>query len=277
MTQENQKPYVIVLGNEKGGTGKSTTAMHIMTALLKLGYSVGSIDVDARQGTLTRYVENRRHYIKKHGIDLKLPEHYAVLRSSLKDLEAAMTEEQEHFNAAFQKLQTHPFIIIDTAGSDTYLSRYAHSFADTLVTPLNDSFVDLDVLTHLEPESLQIASPSIYAEWVWEQKKQKALRDRGTIDWIVLRNRLTTIHSKNKEKMENVLSTLSKRLAFRLLPGFSERVIFRELFTSGLTLLDLHETGENLTLSHIAAKQELRNLMESFKLPGLQEKVASNF
>lgn len=269
----SKRPYIIVLGNEKGGTGKSTTAMHVMTALLRLGYTVGSMDIDARQGTLSRYLENRKTFAKNYDIDLPMPIHCRLERSKDDSTKTAEGEDRKTFEEAFTRLNHTDFIVIDTPGHDLYLSRLAHSYADTLITPLNDSFIDLDVLAHLKPDSLELEKPSIYADWVWEEKKNRAVRDRGSIDWIVLRNRLSHIHATNKEKMENVLNTLSKRLAFRQVPGFSERVIFRELFLSGLTLLDLQDVGRPLTLSHVAAKQELRNLMNHIKVATLEEKV----
>jgi chromosome partitioning protein len=266
MSVEN-KPYIIVLGNEKGGTGKSTVTMHVITALLWKGYKVGSIDVDARQGTLSRYVENRQHCVQQSGLALPLPTHIAVFRSDLESVTAAQQEEEMRFTQALEQLHDSHFIVIDTPGSDTHLSRLAHSYANTLITPLNDSFIDLDMLVRVAPDSLDILRPSTYAEMVWDQKKQRAMRDGGKIDWIVLRNRLASIHSRNREEMERVLGALSKRIGFRLLPGFGERVIFRELFLNGLTLLDMRETGTPMTLSHVAAKQELTDLLEGLNLP----------
>ena len=166
-----------------------------------------------------------------------------------------------------QQFQDHDYIVIDTPGSDSYLSRLAHSFADTLITPLNDSFVDLDMLVRVNADSLDILKPSTYSEMVWDQKKQRAIRDGGSIDWIVMRNRLSSIYSRNKEEMEKVLKALSKRIGFRLVDGFGERVIFRELFLSGLTLLDMRENNVPLSLSHMAAKQELSSLMDVIQLP----------
>jgi chromosome partitioning protein len=262
-----QKPYMIVLGNEKGGTGKSTVAMHVITALLWQGYKVGSIDVDARQGTLTRYVENRRHRMKSSGLDLPISDHQPIYRSQRESVSEAQQEEQSRFSETIELFRDKDFIVIDTPGSDTYLSRLAHSYADTLITPLNDSFIDLDMLVRISPDSLDILRPSTYSEMVWDQKKQKAMRDSGSIDWIVLRNRLSSIHSRNKEEMERVLQALAKRIGFRLVPGFGERVIFRELFLSGLTLLDLRKTNTPMTLSHVAAKQELSSLFEKIQLP----------
>ncbi len=271
-TSETRKAYVVVLGNEKGGTGKSTAAMHIITNLLRQNYKVASIDVDARQGTLSRYVENRRLRAKNTGEDLPLPEHEAIFKSSLPNVEEAETEEKGKIFSTISRFQDHDYIVIDTPGSDSYLSRLAHSFADTLITPLNDSFIDLDMLVRVNADSLDILKPSTYSEMVWEQKKQRAIRDGGSIDWIVMRNRLSSIHSRNKEEMEKVLNALAKRIGFRLVSGFGERVIFRELFLSGLTLLDMRESNLPLSLSHVAAKQELANLMELIQLPSQNQR-----
>lgn len=267
-------PYVIVLGNEKGGTGKSTAAMHIITSLLRKGFRVGSIDVDARQGTLSRYVENRKNRNSVNGENLPLPDHEPIFKSNNENVLQAQEEEKNKFNDIVEKFKNHDYIVIDTPGSDSYLSRLAHSFADTLITPLNDSFVDLDMLVRVNSDSLDILKPSTYSEMVWEQKKQKAIRNGGSIDWIVMRNRLSSLNSRNKEEMERVLGALAKRIGFRLMAGFGERVIFRELFLNGLTLLDMRETNAPMSLSHLAAKQELADLMEAIQLPDQKLKSA---
>ena len=271
----SKKPYVIVFGNEKGGTGKSTTAMHVMTALMRMGYKVASMDIDARQGTFTRYVENRRYYAEASQKKLPLPTlHMPILRAVDDLVKAAEAKDRENLENALKAMEGNDFIVIDTPGNDTFLSRLAHSYADTLITPINDSFLDLDVLVHLQPDSLDMKSPSIYSDWVWDQKKVRAARDRGTIDWVVLRNRLSTMQTRNRDKMNQVLNILSKRLGFRLAQGFNERVIFRELFTSGLTVLDLRDAERPLTLSHMAAKVELMDLMQLINFPNLKEKIA---
>lgn len=255
------RPYVIVLGNEKGGTGKSTLAMHVITSLLHKGFSVGSIDIDARQGTLSRYIENRHRYIEKMGQELPLPMHHRLARSSLSDVEKGNEEDALHLTAILEQLASQDFIVIDTPGSDSFLSRKAHSYADTLITPLNDSFIDLDLLVQLDIAPENMLHPSLYAEMVWEQRKQRATRDGGSIDWIVLRNRMGNLRTRNREQMDHVLSLLSKRIGFKLCTGFGERVIFKELFLSGLTLVDTEKTGITLTISHVTARQELRTLM----------------
>ena len=259
-----RKPHIIVLGNEKGGSGKSTTAMHLIVALLRSGMSVGSIDLDARQGTLSRYVENRR----ASAMELPLPvsRHVPIQASRVDSVLAAAEEDRGRFGDALAEFKDCDFVVIDTPGSDTGLSRIGHAHADTLVTPLNDSFLDLDLLARLDREGQKILGPSVYAEAVWEQRKRRALTgERAAIDWIVMRNRLSSLDARNKRDIGRLLEQLSRRIGFRLAPGFSERVVFRELFPRGLTLLDLNlgTGGPALKMSHVAARQEVRALLQA--------------
>lgn len=263
----DNKPYIIVVGNEKGGTGKSMISMHIITSLLDLGFSVGSIDIDSRQGTLSRYIINRESAAQGDPTIL-MPTHFAFNRSMNNDRKLAEEEDRENMLAVMHELQDKDFIVFDTPGSDNFASRFAHSYADTLITPINDSFVDLDLLVHVENGKMH---PSIYSEMVWNQKKNKAIRQGGTIDWIVVRNRLSNLNSRNKSEIEKVLKELSKRLGFRVADGFSERVIFKELFLKGLTVLDIK--GQKFSMSHLSAKQELRNLLSM--IPIIAERMKS--
>lgn len=268
-----KKPYIIVFGNEKGGTGKSTAAMHVMVYLLRLDFKVGCIDVDARQGTLSRYIENRIRYNQVHKERLPIPLHKAVLKSELEEIKKNEQDEKERFSQVLFDLSDCDFIVIDTPGNDTNLSRLAHSYADTIITPLNDSFIDLDMLVRLNSNDPNNLRPSVYSEMIWEQKKNRLMRDKQPIDWIVMRNRLTNLYAKNKEEMFKILTALSKRVGYRLMNGFSERVIFRELFVQGLTLLDLQDVGIPLSMSHIAARQEVRSILDMLQLPHLQAKL----
>ena len=261
--------HVIVFGNSKGGTGKSTTAMHVAAGLLNEGRKVGVIDLDAQQGTLTRYIENRRAFAETHGMALPHPNLRRIESSTQSALERARVEERERFAQVFAEFAAScDFVLIDTPGGESNLSFIGHSHADTLITPLNDSFIDLDVLARVDPDSHKVLRPSRYAAAVWETRKARARRDRGSIDWIVLRNRLTSLDAHNKRAMANALDALAARIGFRLAPGLSERVIYRELFLSGLTLLDLRagELGNHLSMSHLAARQELRALMAALGL-----------
>jgi chromosome partitioning protein len=267
-----------VLGNEKGGSGKSTTAMHLALALAYDGAKVGTIDVDSRQGTLSRYIENRQTFLREKGLKLPLPEHRSVLISDLRNRDQAEAAERERFGGAFLELAAScDFLIIDTPGSNTHLSRISHIEADTLLTPLNDSFIDLDLLARVEPETFRILRPSIYSESVWTQRQQRAAAGHRPVDWLVMRNRLASLDARNKREMERVVAALSQRLGFRVAPGLSERVIYRELFLKGLTLLDLREkaAGVAMTMSHVAARQELRTLLGELNLPPVAPLVAT--
>lgn len=266
------QPHMIVLGNEKGGSGKSTTAMHIVVALLSEGHRVGIIDLDARQKTLASYIKNREDYCKANNQDLPMPIVKVLPSSGLKDRDEAESDELERFLTTIESLaDISDAIVIDCPGNDTHLARLAHAGADTLVTPVNDSFVDIDLLAKVNPESHEIEGGSLYSEMVWEARKLRASTDRSNIDWVVLRNRLGNLNARNKQAVEGVLSKLSKRVGFRYISGLGERVIYRELFLKGLTLMDLKDVGgidgKGLTMSHVAARQELRLLMDSLSLP----------
>lgn len=261
------RPYVIVLGNEKGGTGKSTIAMHIVVYLLNQGHSVGTIDIDARQGTFSRYFEHRARTAQTNS-NIRLPNHIGIFPSQESSIEEAHKMDKANLEAALNGRLDCQFIIIDTPGNNTFLSQTAHSYADTLVTPLNDSFIDLDVLVRVE-DDMKTMKPSVYAEMVWNQRKTRAIKRERPIDWIVIRNRLTTLFTKNRKDVNIILDALARRIGFRLGTGFCERVIFRELFLSGLTVLDLDENLTPLSLSHIAARQELRELIAFMRLPNV--------
>jgi chromosome partitioning protein len=273
INSNTNRPYVIVLGNEKGGTGKSTVSMHIIAHLLRLGFKVASMDLDARQGTLSRYIENRKHYCETKNVTLPIPTHMTLHRSLKENIKEAEQEEAAALEAAMQECANFNFVVIDTPGNDTHLSREAHARADTLITPMNDSFVDLDVLMQIKDIRKNELRPSTYAETIWNQKKVRLMRDKVSMDWIVLRNRLSNLNATNKKEMWKILNLLSGRLGYRLAEGFGERVIFRELFLHGLTLLDLKDLGMPMQISHVAARQELRSLIQMIKLPALEERL----
>ena len=263
--------HVLVLGNEKGGSGKSTVAMHIFVALARTGKKVGAIDLDLRQQSFFRYLENRETYGLKVGRNLLMPvrERLALSSNPLKDEAAA--EEVAMLEAAVARLSAScEFVIIDTPGSFTTYAQAAHVLADTLVTPMNDSLIDFDLLGRIDAMTGKVIGPSLYAEQVWQARQRRAAAGKTPVDWVVLRNRVSTLHARNKRRVGGALANLSQRIGFRVIPGFSERVIFRELFLNGLTLLDLKSMGESsLNLSQVAARQELRDLIKALELPGV--------
>lgn len=135
---------------------------------------VASIDLDGRQGTLTHYIQNRSAYAAARGIGPGLPEHLSVtVRENPTEEERG--EDERAFERRLEQLRNeNDFVIIDTAGSDSYLFRLAHVAADILITPLNDSLIDLDVLAKVEPETLTIKSPGHYAQTVWQARQKRA-------------------------------------------------------------------------------------------------------
>ena len=252
------RAHIIVLGNEKGGSGKSTTAVHIAVALAHAGFAVGAIDLDARQRTVARYLENRAAFAKQR--DAALPgAEVAVIPDGDGDIDLLVDQLLEW--------QAKDFIVVDTPGRDSPLARAALARADTLVTPMNDSFVDFDLIGQVDPETFKVKRPSFYSELIWDARKARARVDGGTVDWVVLRNRLANLDARNMRRMAAALGELSKRVGFRVVPGLSERVIYRELFPRGLTLLDVAQL-EDFSLSHVAARAELRALIGGLALPG---------
>jgi chromosome partitioning protein len=258
---QNRSATIVVIGNEKGGTGKSTTAMHIAIALLQSGFRAATIDLDPRQGTLTRYIANRAAYGEAR---LPTPQHATFAASPLDSHAAAEADDrrrlEEQVNAFSESAD---FVIVDAPGSDSFAARHAISLADTLITPVNESFVDVDLLGKVGADG-QVLRPSAYSEIVWRQRQVRAMRGRPAIDWVVMRNRRSTTASRNQREVGEALATIGKRVGFRVVNGFCERVIFRQLFLKGLTVLDLRQPGVDmpLTLSHIAARQEIRSLLE---------------
>jgi len=253
-------PHRIVFANEKGGTGKSTTAVHVAIALAYQGARVAAIDLDPRQRTLHRYLENRVETERRRGISLP-GARFAVFTGETADELDILTREMG---------EDADFIVFDTPGRDDPFARHAATSADTLVTPLNDSFVDFDLIGQVDAETFKVRKLSFYAELIWEARKKRAMatirEQRREMDWVVVRNRTGHIEARNQRRLESALAELSKRVGFRIANGLSERVIYRELFPSGLTLLDKGHLGE-LGTSHLVARQELRSLLASLNLP----------
>lgn len=249
-------PHFITFANEKGGTGKSTTAVHTAVALAAQGRTVAALDLDSRQRTLGRYLDNRLATVRRLGLELPMPAHDTFDPAKGEEFETVLERVAEGVD----------FVIIDTPGRDDAYARQAIVRADTLVTPINDSFVDLDLIGEVDAETYRVRRPSFYAELVWNSRTQRAKAHGASVDWVVLRNRMQHIEARNMRRVGEAMNELSRRVGFRIIPGLGERVIYRELFPKGLTLLDLQAMGE-VGLAHIAARQELREMIAGLALP----------
>jgi chromosome partitioning protein len=263
--------HVIVIGNEKGGTGKSTLSIHITIALLKAGFRVATIDLDTRQRTLTRFLENRRSWAGSAQWDVELPYHHALNRGNSQNIRDNETTEFGAFATAIAEVEhSFEFVVIDTPASDSYLMRLAHSLADTLVSPVNDSFIDIDVFSRVHHDKTQRGQIAQYADLVIEARRKRRLVDHGLIDWVLVRNRMSSIQSNNARQIGHSLSRMAIDLQFRPTEGLHDRVIFRELFPIGLTALDpIEEAMRNGTLSssHSSARKEIEALLGNLQLP----------
>jgi chromosome partitioning protein len=267
------QPLVIVVGNEKGGAGKSTLAIHIAVGLMHAGHRTAIIDLDLRQRSMSHFFANRAAWTAANGHTLPMPVEPDL--GDGKALARAPEDEQvARFEAAYAEAQGAGVeaILIDTPGGDTVLSRLAHARADQIITPMNDSFVDFDLLGQVDPVTLDLIKPSIYSESVWEARKQRAVTQgrQATIDWLVVTNRLAVAEARNRRRLEERMDTLAKRVGFRVGPGLRDRVIYRELFPFGLTVADLSPEIRPVavSLAHVAARQEMRNLMLAMGLEG---------
>jgi chromosome partitioning protein len=265
-------PAVIVVGNEKGGAGKSTLAIHIVCGLLHAGRRVAIIDLDLRQRSMAKFFANRAAWMAANGQTLPMP-----VEPDMGDGKALARADEPEQLARFQAAMAHAraeadVILIDTPGGDTLLSRTAHGLADQIVTPMNDSFVDFDLLGQIDPVTLELLKPSIYSESVWEARKHRAVTEgrQATIDWIVVVNRMAVAAARNRQRLEERMEKLARRVGFRIGPGLRDRVIYRELFPFGLTVADLSNEVRPVavSLAHVAARQEMRNLMLALGLDG---------
>ena len=254
---------LIVVGNEKGGSGKSTVAIHLVAGLMSAGMRVGAIDLDHRQRSLSRFFANRVQWAERTQRVFALPKLVTVAPPE--------NEEVPRLDAVIGALAGEvDAIVVDCPGADTALGRAAHAKASIIVTPLNDSFVDFDLLAGVDPETFEAKAPSIYAEFVWESRKRQMIEKRRTIDWLVVRNRMSATETRNQRRVSEALTKLSQRIGFRLAPGLSERVIYRELFPKGLTVIDLIEgKTRGITMAQVAARAEVRGLISALRLTQL--------
>lgn len=263
--------HIIAVGNEKGGSGKSTTALHLAVYLLHQGYRVATVDVDSRQQTLTRYVRNRRATMVSTDRQVPMPKHVHLATAwgdSIRENERA---ERDIFSRAMAGLRDEvDYVVIDTPGFDGNLARLAHRIADTLVTPVNDSMIDLDVLVRVDPVSGEPIETSPYARNVQRARAERLATGAPGIDWVLVRNRISNLGSRNASQVQSTMDLVAARLGCRVANGIAERVIFRSLFSIGMTVFDpleAHLLGAAPSMSHVNARQEYRGLAAALGLP----------
>ncbi len=260
------QPRVIVVGNEKGGAGKSTIALHLAVALMYGGAKVAVLDLDLRQQSMGHFFASRRAWLAANEVEAPLPLEFPLSPDlALAPDSEALAAFQQAFEAANAAAD---FVLIDTPGGDTAISRQAHGLADLIVTPMNDSFVDFDMLGVVDPVSLDLKRPGLYSVTVWDSRKARAVADGRSIDWVVLRNRLAPTEARNRRRLDERVKALSRRVGFRVGPGLRDRVIYRELYPFGLTIADLSPAIRpvSISLQHVAARQELRALIGALGL-----------
>ncbi len=263
--------HVIVVGNEKGGSGKSTTAFHLAIYLLHQGFKIATMDVDSRQQTLTHYVRNRREWARTKGLTLLHPTHYHLPLARGDSIRENQAAEFELFRQAVGDVEDDvDFVVIDTPGFDTHMTRLAHCLADTLVTPINDSLIDINVMAQIDPVSGEPREMSHYARLVQRARSERLAVDGKSIDWVLVRNRISMLSSRNARQVQTLLERIAARLGCRVVDGIAERVIFRSLFPAGLTVFDPLDDdllGGLPSMSHMSARQEYRNLVAALHLP----------
>ncbi len=273
------RPRVIVLGNEKGGSGKSTVAIHLAIGLIEAGLRVGTIDLDGRQGTLSHFMENRKtsNRAAAKNAQLACPEHRQISLSRNAREDGNADEKLAQLVTAFEGLGKCNVIIVDTPGSDSVLTRAAHICADILITPLNSSFLDLDALVKTDETASRITGPSAYSEMILYMSEKRADLKVAPIDWLVVINRLPNVATRVHRSVMDILRQLSSRLGFRILPPFHERVIFRGLFLEGRTALDIPNPDANAPpLQNVAsARSEIEALVDEILVRGPWQDLAA--
>jgi chromosome partitioning protein len=239
--------------------------MHLAIGLLQRGASVGSIDLDSHQQSLSRYLSNRRLWCLDNSVSLMAPDHRLIEPSLQDSRSAAFQQDLQSLNDALATLKSRcDIVLVDCPAGDGSLSRAAHAAADVLVTPLNDSFIDLDPLLQFRPGSFQLLALGAYFRMLWELRNERHRQGRKAFDWIVLRNRLSGLADQNKKDLSHILGKVAPIMRFHLAQGLGERIIFRRLFAQGLTLFDIDEAKTFIlpSHSHEAARSELGDLLD---------------
>lgn len=252
--------HVTVFANEKGGVGKSTFAFHSCMALCNAGHKVAAIDLDHRQQTLSRALENREGTARRLKIDLPRPKHVTLGHQT----GASLAQEIARIGWDAD------YIVIDAPGHDSPMARLAIAMADTLVTPVNSSFVDLDLLGQFDSITMKLKRFGNFSRLVQEMREVRDYQERPPVDWVVAQNRQRKTGSHNQSRVQQALVELAPKAGFRLTEGLGERVAYRELFLLGMTVFDLKFIPE-FARAQPEARAEMEKMVEGLRLPTIEK------
>jgi chromosome partitioning protein len=253
---------VIVFANEKGGVGKSTLAFHCAVALCDAGAKVAVLDLDLRQQSLSLCIENRNRTARCLKVDLPTPRQVALHQQNGSQLSQEIARIGRDCD----------FVVIDLAGHDSPVARYAIALADKLVTPINSSTIDLDLLGKFDPVSGQLKKAGHFSQLVNALNEARLARGMGQADWIVAKNRVRSAEKKQQIRFENALQQLAANTGFRVSQGLNERVVYRELLPFGLTHLDLKRIP-GLARKQGKARDEVLQLVADLNLREINQSI----
>jgi chromosome partitioning protein len=239
--------------------------MHLAVGLIKAGRRVATLDIDFEGRTLSQYIHNRLGFAQANELALDTPAHYRVT-DALSNTKSGETETAEinFISSAIAAAESdHDFIIIDTPSVLTKSNLFAHALADTVISPINDSFLDLDAIVPSTEMTQEIAR-SAYTAAIHRAREARELVTSRTIEWLVIPNRVfSSLDTRNERTIRMAIEEASLRLGFRIAPGIAELLVYRQLFPKGLTAFDPMEEsllGVKPGISHVLARQDLRQL-----------------
>ena len=263
---ERQSGRIIVFSNLKGGTGKSTTALSVIVGLLRRGKSVASLDLDMDQEALARYLFNRTRFAKLTKLRIGMPNHHRFTEIDPGGNGAELSTRLDILSGLIDNLVAeNDYLVIDCPSLDNPLTRAVTARADVLTSPVNESFLDIDVIGEVRGSPPTVTRVGPFAEMIGAEMQRR--RDEGIdpLEWIVVRNRRNPTATRHTAAIGTVLGELSRNLSFRVTDGFVDRLIFRELFLVGLSILDLRKDDPLIASnsSHRSAYEEASNLLQS--------------
>lgn len=240
---------IILFANEKGGVGKTTLVFNTAIDLCNRGYRVLAIDLDFRQRSLARAIENRMASNRCLGLDLPVPK-VCVLQQPSGPM---LVQELNRLGS------DRDVILIDAPGHDSPVARRAMALAQTIVTPINPSFFDLDVLGHFDPVSLKFRKPGPFAQAILDIRAEQMRRNLLPARWIIAKNRIRGAERSHNKRIEPMLAQLSDQLGLTIAEGLTERVAYRSLLQYGFTISDIKRVPQ---LAHM----QIRNVKEISRL-----------